>query len=111
MKVLRIISEFSILKLTFLRNTEFISIGITQLIVNMSESSKNNGAMGQFFRITPEFSILKLTSLRNTEFISIGITQPIVNMSENSKNDDALGESFQDYTRVQYFEADFLKKY
>ena len=29
-------------------------------------------------------------------------------MSGNSKDDDALGESFQDYTRVQYFE-DFLR--
>ena len=63
------------------------------------------------FKIILEFSILRLTFLRNTEFISIGITQPIVNMSENSKDGDALCKSFQDYTQVQYFEADFLEKY
>ena len=32
-------------------------------------------------------------------------------MSENSKNDEFFGESFQDYTRVQYFETGFLEKY
>ena len=63
------------------------------------------------FRIKPEFSILRLSLLSINEFLSIGITQPIVNMSEKSEDDDAFGESFQDYTRVQYFEADFLEKY
>ena len=46
-KVFRIIPEFRILRLTFLGNTEFISIRITQPIANMSENSKNDDALDE----------------------------------------------------------------